>query len=289
MRRVTDSPATRRDRDLTRALALQRIIVTRGLAAGDRLLQRLSELGASVVHCPCVAMRPPHDDAPLVQAARELAQYDWLLFTSANAAHAFSERVAMGDTRIDAFPIAVGTVGSATAAVVRALGWRVKFSPVRSSGYGLATELPVVAGQRILLPRADIASTDMPTLLRSRGCAVTDVVAYRTVDAVTEQTVAVLRDLVHVDAITFTSPSTVRHLLAAALRAGWNVAQAQRERQMCIVCIGETTADELRRHGLQPDMIARDQSADGLIEALANCLHMRSGKVRPASPALWSH
>ncbi|MBC8086606.1 MAG: uroporphyrinogen-III synthase [Phycisphaerae bacterium] len=289
MRRVTESSASRHDRDLTRALAMQRIIVTRGLAAGDRLLHRLGELGANVVHCPCVAMRPPHDEAPLIHAARDLTQYDWLLFTSANAVNAFSERVATGDTPISALPIAVGTVGSATAAVARALGWRVVFSPVHSSGYGLATELPVVSGQRILLPRADIASADMPSLLRNRGCHVTDVVAYRTVDAVTEQTVALLREVVHVDAITFTSPSTVRYLLAAALRAGWNVAQAQRERQLCIVCIGETTADELRRHGLQPDTVARDQSADGLIEALASCLHTRSGNARPGSPALWSH
>ncbi len=289
MRRVTDHEAARHDRELTGALARQRIIVTRGLSAGDRLLSRLSELGASVVHCPCVAMRPPHDDAPLIKAAREVAQYDWLLFTSANAVKAFSERVALSEVSVASIGVAVGTVGSATAAVARSFGWQVVFSPVRSAGFGLASELPVISGQRVLLPRADIASADMPMLLRTRGCTVTDVVAYRTVDAVTEQTVALLRDQVPVDALTFTSPSTVRHLLAAALRADWNIAQAQRDGHLCIVCIGETTADELRRSGLQPDRVARDQSADGLIEALATCLPARTRASRPDRPALRSH
>jgi uroporphyrinogen-III synthase len=289
MRQLTDSGNARSDRELKQVLAMQRIIVTRGLVAGDRLLSRLSDLGANVVHCPCVAMRPPHDEWPLIQAAQQVATYDWLLFTSANAVKAFSERVAATETPISALRIAVGAVGSTTAAVARNQGWRVMFSPTRSSGFGLASELPVVDGQRVLLPRADIASAEMPLLLRRRGCVVTDVIAYRTVDAVTEQTVAVLRDLVHVDAVTFTSPSTVRHLLAAALRAGWNVAQAQRDGHLCIVCIGETTADELRRHGLQPDGVARNQSADGLIEALAASLAARTVRSRANRPALWSH
>lgn len=288
MRRVTDEHNILCEQELVHALAMRRVIVTRGLAAGQRLVHRLAELGASVIHCPCVAIRPPRDEEPLQRAAKSVDQFDWLLFTSANAVEAFSERVIQAGVSIAMLQVKVGVVGSTTAAVARAQGWRVAFCPAKSSGFSLATELPIGSGERVLLPRADIASVEMPTVLRQRSAVVTEVVAYRTVDAITAQTVAQLRDATHVDAITFTSPSTVRYLLAAALRAGWNVAAAQRNHSLRIVCIGDSTAEELRCHGLHADSIARDQSMDGLTQALAACLRTQNRTARQDRPARWS-
>lgn len=283
---------------LTSALTNRRIVVTRSFAAGDQLVQRLTQLGATVEWCPCIATLPPHDPRPLRRAAKVVGSFDWVLFTSPNAVEAFSKRIAAERIDVLALEVAVGVVGQSTAHAARAFGWNVDFVPSFNSGAALATALPQnlrthagtirTHGARVLLPRADIAGTEMPSILRERGFEVTEVVAYRTVDAITDELVATLRALDTVDAITFTSASTVRHMAVAADRAGWSIARAQDMHGTRIVCLGNSTADEVRQQGWSVDAIARDPSIDGLISAVAKALDARAGTTDSEGPSLWS-
>lgn len=279
-------------------LADRRIVVTRSFAGGDQFVQRLTELGAAAVWCPCIATLPPHDPRPLRRAAKVVRSFDWVLFTSPNAVEAFSKSLAAERIEIAPLGIAVGVVGPSTANAARAFGWNVDFVPDFNSGAALAIALPQnlgtylgairTRGARVLLPRADIAGAEMPGILRERGFEVTEVVAYRTVDAITDELIATLRALGAVDAITFTSGSTVRYMAAAADRAGWNIARAQDVHHTIVACLGNSTADEVRRQGWNVDAIARDPSVDGLICAVAAALDARGGTTDSESPSLWS-
>ena len=62
------------------------------------------------------------------------------------------------------------------------------------------------------------------------------------------------------DYVTFTSASTVRHLLTAA---GAEALAAPR-----LASIGPATSEELRAQGLQPDLEADAHTPDGLVAAL---------------------
>lgn len=260
------------DADLRESLSGKLIVITSGTSLGERLAQRLEALKANVVACPCVAICPPLDVAPLTRAARAIDTYNWLAFTSANSVHAFTQHVRALYDDLDAVRVSVAAIGSVTAAVARSAGWTVSFVPSLASGTNLSLELPVAEGQRVLLPRADIALDELPAQLQRRGCVVDDVIAYRTIDVVDDANVVAIGNLSRLDAITFTSPSSVRHMLAAAARVGWKVVRAQHHNGLRVVCIGETTARELQRHSLQPDIVARDQSVAGIVHALATCL-----------------
>lgn len=267
-----------RERWLRDALAQQRIVVTRAGTQGTVLVNRLHELGATPLHYPAITFAPPTNVAALRHAAEHLAGYDWLVFTSANAVQAVADHVFELHGHLHVAMPAIATVGQATAAAVSALGWPVQYVAERGGGLALAASLPVKAQSKILLPRADIASADVPNVLRDRDCVVHEVVAYRTV-ANSPALVAQLANESSADAVMFTSPSTVAAFVAAATAAGWNLRALQQTRELFVACIGETTAAAAREHNLRVDAIAIEPSSEGLIEALAHELHRRRAPV----------
>lgn len=266
------------ERWLVEALALRRVAVTRSGAQGDALINRFTALGATVLHCPVLSFAPPHNIALLREAVANIAHYDWLVFTSANAVQAVSDQVLEQHGHLHVSLPAIAAVGNATAAAASALGWTVHYITTRGGGLALATELPVAPGSRILLPRADIASADLPNVLRDRDCVVREVVAYRTLTN-PSPTFACVGGTQNVDAITFTSPSTVAAFVAAATAANWSIKGDQQRSGLIIASIGETTATAVRQHDLVADVIATEQSAEGLIEALARAFHDRYNRV----------
>jgi uroporphyrinogen III methyltransferase/synthase len=68
------------------------------------------------------------------------------------------------------------------------------------------------------------------------------------------------------DFITFTSASTVRNFLASVGGAGAWAARGQSRPR--VVSIGPVTSDELRSHGIEPDIEAEQHDIDGLIAAI---------------------
>lgn len=295
---LTERLSIELEQRLSASLRTRRIVVTRSSAAGDQLVQRLTGLGASVVWCPCIATLPPHNTRTLRRAAKTIQSFDWVLFTSPNAVEAFSNSIAAEKLEISRLDVAVGVVGHSTAKAARSFGWPVDFVPDFNSGAALAHTLPRewatqmgairTNGARVVLPRADIASAEMPAILRERGFEVTEVVAYRTVDAVTDDLVETLRAEMPADALTFTSPSTVRNFAAAAVRAGWAVARAQEAQQTSIVCLGNSTAEEVRNQGWKVDTIARDPSVNALVSAIASAIDARVPAKDSEGPSLWS-
>lgn len=279
-KRTTLGTADARERWLMEALARRRVVVTRSGAQGDALVNRFRELGATAVHYPALSFAPPSDIETLREAINNIARYDWLVFTSANAVQAVSDQILEQHGHLLVSLPAIATVGNATAAAVTALGWIVHYTAARGGGLALAAELPVDPGSRILLPRADIASADLPNVLRDRGCVVREVVAYRTVTN-PFASLSSVGDNQNVDALTFTSPSTVAAFVAAAQAANWNLTRDQQVGRLIIACIGETTAAAVRQHSLVADVIATEQSAEGLVEALARGFRPRLSHAAP--------
>ena len=136
--------------------------------------------------------------------------------------------------------------------------------PDRVAGRNLAAALGQVAGQRILLPRSNIAMRDLPDALRARGADVTEVIAYTTQDAPANPVLleAVLRR--ELDAATFFSPSAVHGLSA-------QVAPEELARVLQgipVACVGGTTAHAATLQGLTEVLVAKETSVAGVVEAL---------------------
>lgn len=114
---------------------------------------------------------------------------------------------------------------------------------------------------RVLYPKAAGAPPTLGDGLRKKGWLVDEVIAYRTVpatrdDGITDELIEMAK---HADAITFTSPSAVYAYLELV---------EDRKVPSVVACIGNTTANAARDSGLAVDVVAKEQSAEGIVRGL---------------------
>jgi hydroxymethylbilane synthase len=247
------------------ALAGRRVVVTRPREQASELCRRLAELGAVPICAPAIRIEPVDDPAPLDAAIRDADAFDWIIFTSASAVAVFRERwTCVGRAATD-LRAKVAAIGSATARALEDWGVHPDFVPGEFVGEALARDLPVAAGARVLFPRAEIAPPEAVEILTGRGARVVDLPVYRT----RPETIApeVLDDIRRgVDAVIFTSESTVRHFMDAVRSQAPGPAFAEQTR---IACIGPVTAGAARELGLRVDAVASTHTTAGLLDTLA--------------------
>jgi len=254
----------------TRLLHGKRIAVTRAEEQSAGLLARLGALGATAVACPAIAFAPPADFAALDAAIARLEQYDWLIVTSANGVRALLERMAaLGRGSVELAHLTIGAIGPATAEALAERGLYAGFVPSAYVAESILAEIGDLAGKRILLPRADIARATLAVGLRAMGATVDEIAAYRTVPGPGARALAGELRAKTLDAITFTSSSTVRYLLDGLEQAGISRAEAcMLLNATAVVCIGPITAATASEQGLRVDAVAQEYTAEGVVAAL---------------------
>lgn len=160
-------------------------------------------------------------------------------------------------------PSSVAVVGPATAeAVARLLGWPVDVRPEVETAAELGRAMPVAPGDRVLLPKSALAGPALAAILTGHGAEVTEVVAYEVTTGAGGVDLASLLAAGEVDAVCFTSGSTVRGCLdrlgGAAIPASVRVA-----------CVGTETAAVAASLGLRVDAVPAEHTARAMVEALA--------------------
>ncbi|MFI5213202.1 MAG: uroporphyrinogen-III synthase [Gemmatimonadales bacterium] len=228
-------------------------MITRPAEKAERLAERLRALGAVPIVFPTIRLEPA-DPGPMDAAARDIDSFDWVVFTSRQGVKSFVERLqAVGRQASDLSSRRVAAIGPATADELRALGVAPALVPAEYVAESILAEIGDVKGRRILLPRADIARAALADGLKERGATVVEIAAYRTVG-----TGARPPALDGVDAVTFTSSSTVRYFVDSGAALG----------SARVVCIGPVTAGTARELGLTVHAVAEEYTEDGLILAL---------------------
>jgi len=254
-----------------RPLLGRRIVVTRAAEQAAEFVERLERVGAEALAAPTIEIEAM-DSAALDDAIATLDRFDWIVFTSAHGVEVFFARLAATADVRRLGRAALAAIGPATADALARRGLRVDVVPRDFRAEDLAASLaPRVAGKRVLLPRAAGARDVLPKALAAAGADVADVATYRArpCEALPERVVELFaRD--EVDAITFTSSSTVRHF--HALLGGDGPSRTGRAK---IACIGPITAATARELGWQVHVEARAYTTDGLAAALIDYFSAR--------------
>jgi uroporphyrinogen III methyltransferase / synthase len=248
----------------------KRILVTRAREQSQSLSEKIHELGGESLEFPVIKITRPKRQDFLDQSLRRLHEYDWIIFTSVNGVKFFFSR--LRELKIDIRQMAkakIAAIGPKTAEALWEKGLLVDVIPEEYQAEGLIESLRhhVKAGDKILLPRANIARKILAVKLAEMGCEVTDADAY---DTETEtgnagEIVQGLREgTIHV--ITFTSSSTVRNFVRSLQTVEADVTSLLKGVQ--IVCIGPITAQTAKESGLKVDSIAKEYTIEGLVEAL---------------------
>jgi uroporphyrinogen III methyltransferase/synthase len=274
---VTVGGAVGRRGDLSwwesRALYGWRVLVPRTKDQAGVMSDRLAVHGATAEEVPTIAVEPPRSPTQMERAVKGLVdgRYQWVVFTSTNAVRAVWEKFAEFGLDARAFSgVKIACVGAATAEKVRAFGIVPDLVPTgpeqESSSEGVLAIFPPYDDvldpvDRVLLPRADIATETLAAGLRERGWEIDDVTAYRTVRAAPPP--APIREAIKTggfDAVCFTSSSTVRNLVGIA---------GKPHARTIVACIGPQTAETAREFGLRVDVQPDEARVPALVDALA--------------------
>ncbi|MHB1004828.1 MAG: uroporphyrinogen-III synthase [Chloroflexota bacterium] len=258
------------------SLSGKRVLVTRAPGQADALSALLREAGAVPVTVAAIRLAPPESWAPLDAAIAALIDYDWVVFTSANGARAFADRLRQSG-RMAGLPDSLQTaaVGPGTAAALAEFGLRADLVPEEYVAESLAAALAPreVTGKRVLFVRADGARDILPRQLRALGAQVDEAIAYRTLP--NDEDARRLGDLLAdggLDAATFASSSAVRATVAMLGQSG-----AACLRELAIACIGPVTAATARELGLRVDVVPEEHTLPALARALATHFEARKG------------
>lgn len=252
---------------MSQPLANRRILVTRGASQASKLSDGLRELGAIPVEVPILEIVPPETYEPLDEAIYNLAQYDWLILTSANSVHVLAERAAKTDVLIPkTVPPKVAAIGAATAEAARDAGLQIALSPKEYVAESLVAELKdQIAGKRVLFARAAVARDVIPEALRAGGATVDVVDAYRNVLPAAAPQQLRRAYALGIDAVAFTSSSSAIHLAEAAQAGGLQFPF----RNVAAISIGPITSQTLRDLNWPPAAEADPHDISGLVAAVA--------------------
>ncbi len=246
----------------SRPLFGRSVVVTRAREQASGVRARLESLGAEVIELPAIEIEPVDITLP------RLADFEWLVFTSANGVAAFFDR-GLAPAGADGRALAglrIAAIGPGTARELTARGINTDLVPERFIAESLLEAFPDPSAPdaRVLIARAEQARDVLPAGLTERGYRVEILPVYRTVRASPAPAVLERVRTGAVDAITFTSSSTVDNLC--------DLLGAVPDPQPVVVSIGPVTSETARARGLRVDAEAEEHTIDGLVATLLDVL-----------------
>lgn len=254
-----------------RPLGKMKIMVTRPKDRGSSLTAKLQEYGAEVIEVPTIETDRILDSAILEDALENIANYDWIAFTSPFGVKVFFQK--MMELRIDIRKLSglsFAAIGSATQKAIEEKGILVDLVPETYDGKSLGEALVKVLLKEeqdaekpvVLIPRARIGSEELIGPLEEAGIDFEDLPIYDTAEA--EENVLARYDATY-DYVAFTSASTVRGFVKLAKDIDYTAIKA--------VCIGEQTAREAEKYGIQT-FIAEKATIDSMVECFLSLNRM---------------
>lgn len=250
----------------TKPLFGKGVMITRPEKQADDLAKLLIKEGANPIHFPTIKIVPPSSWRELDAAIKNLLDYDWLIFTSANGVAYFFERLFAKKKDIrDLKGIRICCIGPATARQVENRGIKVDLVPQKFISEGILKSFARTSlkGKKILLARAADARDVLPEGLKKLGAQVDVVTAYETIGSgKKKKEMEELFKENKIDVITFTSSSTVNNFIKIMGN------DFKLPKGVKIASIGPVTAATAREAGLAVDIHQEEYTIEGLVGSL---------------------
>ncbi len=251
-----------------RPLFGRRVLVTRPRRQAEKMVRQLEILGATVHFLPTVEIGPPPDVAAVDRAIDRLSEFQWLVFTSANGVGAFLDRLLARGRDLRALGlIRIAAIGPRTAEALGAYHLRPDLVPAEYRSEALIEALrPDVAGQRVLLARADRGRELLAAEL-GRIATVEQVAVYTQRDR--PEADPEIMDLLRqgaIDFVTLTSPNIAR----AFLQLLDDPSRGRLGTDVRLVTISPVTTDEVLRLGAPVSAEATEFTGEGVVAAICH-------------------
>ncbi|MBU0567505.1 uroporphyrinogen-III C-methyltransferase [bacterium] len=250
----------------SRPLFGKKIVVTRARSQASELKEQLEDYGAQVIEFPTIRIAPLPSYEKLNEAIKRIRDYDWIIFTSQNGVDYFFRQLfkEKKDSR-ELRGIKIAAIGPKTAERLREFGLVADFQPEEYVAEAIVSGLKKegVAGKKILIPRALVAREDLVLDLRKSGAEVDLVPCYQTLkEEAGKEEIEKLLENKEIDLITFTSSSTVSNFCSSFDHALLKEVRA--------AVIGPITKKTALKAGLKVEIVAKEYTIPGLVEAIVS-------------------
>ncbi len=235
----------------------------------EKLEKSLTQLGAGIITVCDMQVVKTEGIHRLEEELWQLKEYQWIVFTSANAIRLFFETMQLNSVdRRMLSRIKFAVIGSGTKQVLEQYGYLADFIPGRYTSRELAEEFAAIAGNdRILIPRALQGSGELTEILTRRQRNVTEIPIYDVRGTLT----ADQELLDKLDCLVFASASGINTFFEETAARDILLHES-----IVLACMGEVTAAELNKYHREAQIIAQVSSAEGLTEEIAKYYKQRA-------------
>lgn len=244
----------------------KKILVTRTRQQASVLSKEIEELGGEAIEFPTIKIVKNEKNFNIDKKLEQIREYKWIVFTSVNGVEIFFNRMKKLGLDIRVLSDAkICAIGSATANKLYDMGLIVECIPKEYRAEAIVEILKnkIEVGDKVLLPRADIARKFLVDELEKMGACVEDIPIYKTVIEESKRETLVNILINKIDVITFTSSSTVRNFIKILGEENMELLNDTK-----IAVIGPITRNTAEELGLKVDMMADKYNISGLVDVI---------------------
>ncbi|WP_124064882.1 uroporphyrinogen-III C-methyltransferase [Clostridium sp. E02] len=228
------------------------------------LREQLEECGAAVKCLFTLSFQSYRSLAAMKTAYGNLSKYSWIVLTSANGVREFFHGLLeCGYDFRSLGGVKFAVIGTGTEKQLYHYGFRADYVPdhyqVKDLAKGLCDR--ITKKDYLLIPRSSGGSIELNETLDQKGIPYDDIILY---DVNPEAKVSGenRKDLSKLDYVTFASASGVEAFFSQGEDSRMKLSNVK------VVCIGAITANALKRHGREADIIASESSISGMVDAI---------------------
>jgi uroporphyrinogen III methyltransferase/synthase len=243
------------------------IVVTRDADSNADFAAKLIAKGGNPIEFTTIKIKPLTQTNTFLQTLAKIAEYDWLIFTSANGVTFLFDALQKLDKDARVFASAkIAAIGSETAAKLDEFGIKADFVPNVFTSKELGKQLisfTNLQNKKVLLLRSQLASNELSELLDSAGAEVDNVPVYTAVTIKNKCSRLIEKiERGEIDWLTFASPSSAKGFFEQIPAELVNSSNTR------IASIGPVTSEQLKTLGLKVDVQAVEHTIDGLLAAI---------------------
>jgi uroporphyrinogen III methyltransferase/synthase len=252
---------------MSKPLFGRNIVVTRDANSNADFAAKIIAKGGNPIEFTTIKIKPLTETNKFLQTLAKIAEYDWIIFTSANSITIFFDVLQRLDKDARVFASArIAAIGSETTAKLNEFGIKADFVPNVFTSKELGKQLIGFAnlqGKKVLLLRSQLASNELSELLNSAGAEVDNVSVYTAVAIKSKYSWLIEKiERGEIDWLTFASPSSVKGFFEQIPGELVNSSNTK------VASIGPVTSEQLKNLGIRVDVQAAEHTTDGLLAAI---------------------
>jgi len=243
------------------------IVITRDAAGNADFAAKIIRRGGNPIEFATIKIKSLTQTNEFLRALSQIAEYDWIIFTSGNGVALFFETLqSLGrDARV--FGSAkIGAIGSQTAAKLARFGIKSDFVPSVFTSKELGRQLiscTNLRSKKVLLLRSKLASSELVELLNEAEAEVQDVAVYTVAEEKSESSRLVEGiSKGTIDWVTFASPSSANVFFE---QIGSDLVNSG---DVKVASVGPVTSERLKTLRVRVDVTATNHTIDGLLDAI---------------------